>query len=172
MVHRIGLAGADYRDVIHHFSDIRKPVGNPQPALPMLFEGTPRGEQPVTRFSALRGDQILRMERGRYRLECQLFEQRLGIEQIDLTGAAFHETPDDVFCQRRMMRLLGRKRVHGSSVPILRQHAGERDSRQTTAGACEKFAARGDIPMMSISHWFTPQLMYKNSLEANSMCAR
>src|SRR5215472_15347819 len=71
-----------------------------------------------------------------------------------------------------MVWLLGRERVHRGGVSILRQHTGQRDSRQTTAGAREEFTARGDIPMMSFRHDPISQLMYKNSLEANSMCAR
>ena len=58
-------------------------------ALAILFERAPGGEQGIV-AGALRGDAPSRKEAGMGWPRTS--EHRLGIEQIDVAGAAFHET--------------------------------------------------------------------------------
>ncbi len=126
------------------------------PLWPYCLKARRRGEKPVARLGALRGEQRSRDGTTAARAgSASLIEQRLGIEQIDLAGAAFHEAPDDVLGPRRNVRLLGRKRIYPSGVAILRQHGGQRDPGQTTAGLREELAAAGNVPVMLqlIEYW-------------------
>ena len=96
------------------------------------------------------------MERRRHGLERHLIQQWLGIEQIHLAGSAFHKTPDDVFRPDRVDGgLLGRERIHGGGVSVLRQHGRQRDAGQPAARLREELTPVGNVPVMFqlIEHW-------------------
>ena len=58
----------------------------------------------------------------------------LGIEEIDVAGAAFHEEPDHGFRRRRMVGLLGRERILGGRRACsMRRDARARPARRRIA---------------------------------------
>ena len=86
--------------------DVRQPVGNPQPALPMLL---PRaaGRPKAANDLAHRRDDLAESSAGN---GCPpAVEQRLGIEQVEMARPAFHEQEDHVLCPRRKMRRPSRR---------------------------------------------------------------
>ena len=148
VIDAIGMAGAQHRDLIHVFGDIRQPVGNPKAALAVLFERVARGIKTVVR-GAKSALQCFGMIGRRHRLPGIFHQRGLGIEQIDMAGRAFHEAPDDGLGARRDLRFLGSQRINGSgAVSILIQHGGERDGGQAAAGLGKKLPPIGHVPMM------------------------
>ena len=81
-------AGAHDAEFIRHLCSVRQPVGDPQAALAVLLPFALVGEQRRSAF-AHGGDHAA--ETVRQRLALKLSQQRLGIKQVELTGAAFHE---------------------------------------------------------------------------------
>src|SRR6202011_2644783 len=120
---------------------------------------------------------LLRVERWRYRLGRQFFEERLLIEQIHLAGTAFHEAPDFVLGAWGDVRGFRRERVGGGGGAVLGQHRGQRNGGQAAARLSEKLAAGTHVPMMfqfsqliriRVRHggaFLSVQLTYRNSLD-------
>ena len=75
------------------------------PRLPVLLPRPLAGQQRRAVLAHRRDD---RAETVRQRLARQLVQQRLGIEQVDVAGPAFHEQEDDVLGSRRMVGRWGR----------------------------------------------------------------
>src|SRR5690348_12593779 len=82
----------------------------------------------LSEFAVLK---ILVAETGRRMLPMQFREQRLGIESIDLAGAALHEQRDDAF---------GSGRESGASGGLKQIERGEPSDAQ--AGFLQEFAPR------------------------------
>ena len=151
MVQTVGPAGADDGHLVDVLGDVGIPIRDPGSALPVLLEGALGGEQRVV-AGPHGGDGL--SERGWHGLSSQLGQLRLGVEDIDVTGAAFHEQPDYGLGFGLVVRFFGRKRVnHGGSgqKAVLLQHVRQRDAGQATTGALEKLPARRNLPMMSQS---------------------
>ena len=173
VIQSVGPAGADDSQIVHVLRNIRIPIGNPKPALPMLFERSLRCHQRIVRRAHRRNH----FAEGRgHRLPVQFLQLRLRIEQIDVAWSALHEEPNDGLRLRRMVRLLRRHRVHrgGSGKrAVLVKQVRQRDTRQAAAGLRKELPPRLHAPMMrkSIQHP-APQSKYRNSFELNSMWHR
>ena len=79
-------------EVVGAGGDVRQPVGDPEAALAVLLPlalGLKEGRAAL----AHGGDDGL--EAGGQRLAGELVQERLGVEGIEMAGAAFHEEEDD-----------------------------------------------------------------------------
>ncbi len=82
------------------------------------------------------------------RLAVPLRELRLGIEEIELAGAALHEHEDDVLRLGGKWRGLGRERIRAAAVAaqaFLLQQIGERDGADAARAVAEEVAAGLDL---------------------------
>jgi len=94
MIDTVGNAGADDADLVCYAGVVGKPVRNPKTALAVLLPFALRGEKG--------GVDLAHSCDGAFEavwqtLAGQLLQKWLGIEQVKVTGAAFHEEKDDVF---------------------------------------------------------------------------
>ena len=90
----------DDADVIGHSGDVREQVADPKAALAPLPEFPRAGEPHPIRVRVQRVGRVFADF-----LTFVLFQHRLGIEGVDMTGTAVHETKDDATDSRRKVRL-------------------------------------------------------------------
>ena len=100
VIQAVGPAGTNHGDVVDALGRVRQPVADPGAGLTVLFPSAFAGHQRRAVLAHRRND---RAKTFRQRLTRQLVQQRLGIEQIDVAGTAFHEQENDALGSRRMM---------------------------------------------------------------------
>ena len=100
MIDPIAPAGPDQADIVGHFRNIRVPVRDPHARLTML------GKLPLTWHQSISAHTHGRKNRSdtfRKWFASPTFQSRLGVEQVDVAGATFHEQKDDTFRLGRKM---------------------------------------------------------------------
>ena len=91
MIDAVGPAGADDGQVDRPLGRVRQPVGDPECRI-RRAASIARGRPAAAPGFAHRGDDLA--ETVGQRLAGQLVQQRLGIEQVQMARAAFHEQED------------------------------------------------------------------------------
>ena len=113
VVESVGLAGADDRQVLGAFRDVRNPVGEPLAGLGVPSPLPLGGQQRGSGFSH-RGDDLA--EAVGQLLAGELLQERLGVEQVHLRRTALHEEEDHA---------LGAGRDGADSVALRRTRGGD-----------------------------------------------
>ena len=132
VVDAVGPARTNYRQIIRAFGGVRQPIADPQTALSMAFPLALAGQN--GRFRLAHGcDRSL--ETVGHGLAGQLLDERLGIKQIHVARAAFHEEKNHPLGFGRKVRLLGCMRIGGGEGLIPRQHAGQRQRAKAGTAA-------------------------------------
>ncbi len=147
------MAGTDDRQIIHMVGHVGEPVGDPEPALAMLF---PRTFGAQNRGAILTHGQHRLLEAWGQRLPIQFIEQRLVIECIQVTWTTFHEQEDDALCLAEPMRQLGRHGVQGvggaSSESVFPQKSGQGHSSKAATRGAKEVTAVGSVGDVVASH--------------------
>ncbi len=140
VVDAIGPAGLDDREVVRVFRHVREPIRHPQPALAVLFPLPRRAEQ---RRVVLAHRHDRRLVTRRQRLAVEFVEQRLALEGIEMTRAAFHEEENHAlgpaeavrdFRRHRIRRTGGEERASRQRSQRQRAEAAPRLAQEVTAG--------------------------------------
>ena len=102
-----------------------------------------RGLASTAAFGLVKARRRSLVSSGGQRLAVPLLELGLGVEEIDLAGAALHEHEDDVLGLGREVRLARRQRIllDGGGAAIALQHLRERDGADAAGAIAEEFAA-------------------------------
>ncbi len=144
MVEGVGVHRAHQAQIVRAGADVRDVVGKLDAALAVRLERARAGQHRGVRLGE--GQAQVLGHLGRQRLAAPLLQVRLGVEEIDLAGAAFHEHEDHVLGLGGKVRLLGRQRIHvdGGS-PSLRLHQlRQRDDADPACALSEEAAAALD----------------------------
>jgi len=127
--------------VVRVLGDFAEPIGNPEPALPVLLPRALARKERRFRFTH-GGDGWL--EAGGQWLPGEFVEQRLAIEGIEVARAAFHEKENDVSRARYVIGECGGR--GDQRLVIGREHVfahqrGEGHGAEAAAGAAQELAA-------------------------------
>jgi hypothetical protein len=95
VVDAVGDAGPQNAQLVRHLGCVRQPIGDPQPALAVLLPLAFVCEQWCATFPH-GGDDAAKAIGELLALE--LLEQGLGVKEIDVARAAFHEEEDHALC--------------------------------------------------------------------------
>ena len=126
---------ANHRELIRARGEIRKQVGENQPALAVRFR-LPRAGHEVAVVVEHRGP-----HRHGHRLAVTAFQFRLRIPRIHVRHAAAHVGEDDVLHARRKMRPRRAAIVRQRAKTFFREQTGERQRTEAKRSAAEHFAA-------------------------------
>jgi len=158
MVGKVGLHRADHTEVIRHRCGVRKELTYLQPALAIFLEREWRwkGGSGLA-FSA---------EVDRDWFSCPFFQQGLGIEAIELRGAAIHEEVDDPFGfwrkvglakSERRLRLRPSTKLRGAlDRSQAAQDASQAEPGHAHARAPQRLSAREQslhANQQTLTHW-------------------
>ena len=146
MIELRGVHGPHQRDVIRAGGDVRQQIADFHAALAVFFEDT-AGAHHRGRILLQKGKLRISHDRIGQRLSVVFVEQRLGIKEIHLRGAAFEEDEDTSLRLRREMRHSRGKRI-SRDVRLRGQQAilpqqGSQGKRPEAAGTRRKKIATG-----------------------------
>ena len=166
------VAGADDREVVGEFRELRKQVGDFQPGLAVLPEYTSRPHQPgFIRLDLGQADALPQVT-GRKKLAVIFLQLGLWIEGFELAGAALQEDEDDAPGLGREVGGLDAQGIVGrggrgiGSGRFRLQHAVEGQSPEPQPGPGQEFTPRTDggaaVAGVGI-HGFPPKLRRSGS---------
>ena len=134
------VAGTNHRQVVHKPGYIGEQVRDFNARLPELRELAPRGQQRRVRgIGELQPDVL---QAGRQALPVEFQQRRLGIESVDVAGAAVHEEINHALRLRRELRRLGSQGIRNirgrCQEAFLLHEPAQRQQAETAACAGQK----------------------------------
>ncbi len=138
MDHAIGVAGSDQRDVVGVGVQVRHEVRHVHPRLPILAPLAVAAQAKRVGLEELAVDLA---EARRQRLRVEPVQERLGVEQVHLAGAAGHEQENAALGLGRQVARPGSQRTGRRAGPcVARQQIRQPEQTEPAAGGFEELA--------------------------------